>query len=94
VVEGRPVQFLPSDKDPLNEEGFKEAQYLPFDDMEVRVVRAEYLAAEAVNLGRPKDVDRLDKFLSSEDFDLDLFEDIVKRFSLEKKLERMQEFLR
>ena len=40
------------------------------------------------------EVDRLDKFLSSEDFDLDLFEDIVKRFSLEKKLERMQEFLR
>jgi hypothetical protein len=92
-ITGRPIQFLPSDKDPLTEAAFKEAQYLPFGDIEVRVVRPEYLAAEAVNLGRPKDIQRISMLIESQDFDAELFKSIVKRFSLEKKLKKIKMFL-
>lgn len=92
-IGGWPVQFLPADKDALTLEAFREAQSLRFEDMPVRVVRPEYLAAEALQLLRPKDVERVSALMSSEGFDADLFNRIVRNFSLEDKLKKIEPFL-
>src|SRR6516225_12074475 len=47
IVEGWPIQFLPVTDD-LSAEALREAHYLPFEPgADVRVVKAEYLSAEA-----------------------------------------------
>ena len=48
------------------------------------------LAAEALRLGRAKDIQRVSMLLLAEGFDADLFEDIVKRFSLEDRWKRVE----
>jgi hypothetical protein len=68
--------------------------YLPFDEtLNVRVLRPEYLAAEALKVGRPKDVGRISALLETEEFDLDRFSDLVERFSLQEKWAKIQPFL-
>lgn len=53
----------------------------------------EYLAAEAIKLGRAKDIERVSLLLGADDFDLERFTDLVKRFGLEPKWEKIQPFL-
>ena len=90
VVEKWPVQFLPVG-DELTAEALREAHCLPFEEgLEVRVVRAEYLAAEALKIGRQKDFQRVQMLILADDFNADLFEDLVKRFSLEEKWKRVE----
>jgi hypothetical protein len=58
-ISGWPVQFIPV-SDSLTSDALAKAQHLPYDDeLSVRVVRPEYLAAEAIKLGRPKDIQRI-----------------------------------
>jgi hypothetical protein len=92
-VEGWDIQFLPV-SDGLSSEAFREAHYLTFDsEMDVRVVKAEHLAAEAVRVGRLKDLQRILLLVESADFDADLFENIVTRFSLEEKWKKVEALL-
>jgi len=50
IVEKWPIQFLPV-TDELSSEALREARYLPFEPgMDVRVIRAEHLAAERCEL--------------------------------------------
>ena len=60
----------------------------------MRVVKAEYLAAEAVRIGRPKDIQRVSMLILADDFDADLFADIAKRFSLEDKWKKIEPHIR
>jgi hypothetical protein len=93
IIEKWPVQFLPV-SDEISAEALREAQYLPFDEtLNVRVVRPEYLAAEALKLGRPKDLGRISQLLAADEFDLKRFTDLVKRFGLEPRWERIEPLL-
>jgi hypothetical protein len=93
IIEKWPVQFLPV-TDQLSAEALREAQYLPFDEtLNVRVVRPEYLAAEALKVGRSKDVGRISMLLEIDEFDPDRFSELVERFSLEEKWAKIQPFL-
>ncbi len=93
VIEKWPVQFLPV-SDQLSAEALREAQYLPFDEiLNVRVLLPEYLAAEALKVGRPKDVGRISMLLESEEFDPDRFSDLVERFGLKAKWAKIEPFL-
>jgi len=90
IVEKWPIQFLPV-TDELSSEALREARYLPFEPgMDVRVIRAEHLAAEALRIGRSKDKQRISMLLLADDFDADLFAGIVKRFSLEEKWKKVE----
>jgi hypothetical protein len=85
VIGTWPVQFLPVSGE-LSGEALREAQYLPFDDdLDVRVVRPEYLAAEALRLGRPKDIARMLMLVEAHDFEFDRFSELLARFGLEEK---------
>lgn len=90
TVEGWPIQFVPVG-DELSSEALKQAQYLPYDEtFSVRVVRPEYLAAEALRLRRPKDVQRISMLLLSIEFDRNAFDEIVVKFGLENHLKRIE----
>ncbi|HYZ73503.1 MAG TPA: hypothetical protein VE641_10525 [Chthoniobacterales bacterium] len=90
VIDSWPVQFLPV-SDGLTAEALQEAQYLPFDEeLLVRVARPEHLAAEALKVGRPKDFQRVSMLVECDEFDSDYFQEVIRRFSLEDKWQKMQ----
>jgi len=92
-IAGWPVQFLPT-ADALADEALKKAQYLSFDDsLNVRVVLPEYLAAEAVKVGRPKDLQRVLLLLEFEEFDRGLFEEIIEKYGLEERWQNVKSIL-
>jgi hypothetical protein len=92
-IGGWPVQFLPV-SDALTDEALAEAQYLPYDDeLSVRVVRPEYLAAEATKLGRPKDVQRIVSLFEIEDFDQAFFRQLIDKHGLAERLRRVQNLI-
>ncbi len=82
VVAGCPVQFLPV-SDGLTLEALTAARILPYDrEFSVRVVTPEHLAAEAVKVGRPKEVQRF----AMPKFDRAAFADVIARHGLEVRL--------
>jgi hypothetical protein len=84
VVEGWPVQFLPATTD-LEREAYLNAEISDFDEVPVRVVAAEYLVAIMLKVGRPKDLARIQMFLSQDAVKIDRFQDIIQRHGLEEK---------
>jgi len=59
-----------------------------YADSTVSVVRAEYLAAEALSVGRSKEHVRLERLLEIPDFNRGLFDGLVKKFELTDKWNR------
>jgi hypothetical protein len=57
-------------------------------------VQAEYLAAEALKLSRPKDVGRIDSLRRSDGFDQAIFEQLIERFELQAQWRKFQSFLK
>jgi len=90
-IEGWPVQFLPT-TDPLSQEALETAHLLPFDNLLVPVVRAEYLAAEALRLSRPKDIARIASLRESDGFNTGLFQQLIERFELQKQWDKFKIF--
>jgi hypothetical protein len=90
IIEKWPVQFLPVN-DALSGEALDRAQYLPFDEtLNVRVLSPEYLAAESLKVGRPKDLGRISQLTASDEFDSDRFLDLVHRFGLQEKWAKLE----
>ncbi len=84
VIGGWPVQFL-APPGALGDEALDRAEVVDADGTPVRLLPAEYLAAIALEVGRPKDKERIRMFLDSSEFDRDRFEDIVGRHGLESQ---------
>lgn len=95
-IHGVPLQLLGSDC--LAEEGVVRAREMQLDDLRVRVLPPEYLAALALKVGRSKDLQRLRALLEWEDFNRSSFEDLIRRHSLHdewaKFARHFPEFLR
>ena len=81
VVEGWPVQFIPI-KNALEQEAYLNAQHLDFEGVIVRVALPEHLVAIALNVGRTKDLARVEMFLEQKEVDTDALEDVVRRHGL------------
>lgn len=81
VVEGWPVQFMPV-KNALEEEAYLNAQQMDLEGERVRVVLPEHLVAIMLNVGRRKDLARIEMFLDQQEVDLDALEDVVRRHRL------------
>jgi hypothetical protein len=86
LVEGLPVQFLPIYNE-LIEEAVDNAAQLKYKDTIVNVVRQEYLIAIMIQTFRPKDKERIVKFLNEADVDKTLLEEILEKHKLKTKFE-------
>lgn len=84
------VQFIPASES-TQEEALLHAQTVKYADTEIRIFSAEYLAAELLRSGRPKDQVRVIALIDSGKMDIDVFRAIVKRHGLEPKWNRLAE---
>ena len=57
-------------------------QQLDFEGVMVRVALPEHLVAIALNVGRTKDLARVEMFLEQKEVDIDALEDVVRRHGL------------
>ncbi|MDR0842579.1 MAG: hypothetical protein LBP68_04065 [Acidobacteriota bacterium] len=81
LIEGTPVQFLPSTPG-LLDEAMERAIVFDYDGIPASVFGAEYLLAIAVSVGRPKDRARVPLFLDSGKIDTDVLNSILNRHNL------------
>jgi len=81
VIEGWPVQFMPV-ANALEREACEKAQYHDVDAVSVRVLSPEHLVAIMLQVGRLKDLARVDMFLAQSAVDLEELSDILDRYGL------------
>lgn len=84
VVEGWPVQFLPTTT-ALEQEAYVSAQVIDVEGTPVRVARPEHLVAIMVKVGRQKDVARIAMFLSQDAVELNALEEVISRHGPSEK---------
>ena len=83
VVEGWPVQFLPV-TDALDKEALGQALEVEIEPgqnseaVKITILSAEHLAAIALRVGRPKDRERILRFVNEKVLDLRKFREIVR----------------
>ena len=84
-IEGIPVQFLVASG--LLEEAIKKSVEVKISGVNTKVIKLEYLIANMVSLGRPKDISKIDVILSDPEvsYDKDLLENIIAKYSLSYK---------
>jgi len=87
VIDGWPVQFLPS-ADALDEEALAEAVETDVEGVKTWVMTAEHLAAIALRTGRSKDHNRILQFLEQRALDKQKLQRIVMRHGLASKWQR------
>jgi hypothetical protein len=86
IIEGIPVQFLPIYND-LVKEAVDNAVQMKYKDTVVNVLRQEYLLAIMVQTSRPKDKQRIIKFLSEGNFNEVVLEEILNNHKLKTRFE-------
>jgi hypothetical protein len=92
VIEGWPVQFLPV-ADALDAEALESAPSIDLEvtvngsTVPVRILTAEHVVANAVKVGRSKDINRIAQFLEEGAFDYDRLCDILSRHALRAQWE-------
>jgi len=84
VIEGFPVQFLPAYNE-LVEEALQEAREVLFEDVPIRVLRAEHLIAIALQTGREKDRQRVRMFVEQAEHDDNYLKTLLVRHNLSEK---------
>lgn len=84
LIHGYPVQFL-SAAPGLETEAVQECMLAEWETHRIRVMRPEYLAAIALQVGRPKDRARLVYLVELPQFDRAAFLDILNRHQLVTK---------
>ena len=87
VIGGWDVEFLPPCS-PLTERALQEAIVIPWEEMNVRVMRPEYLVAICLEVGRTKDHERIAKFLDQDAVDTSVLQPILVEHGLMEKWER------
>lgn len=78
-----PVQFIPA-YSPLTQEALEHAEPADFEGVALRVVRADYLAAIALSVGRAKDFTRIMGLLESGNLRRNQLETLSRRHGLQK----------
>ena len=81
-IEGVPVQFLPVN-DGLVKDALGDANEIDYDGVPTKVLKATYLAAICIKVGRTKDKVRTQMLLASNGFDNAEFQRILLKHGLE-----------
>jgi hypothetical protein len=90
VIEGWAVEFLPLGT-PLVEEALAHAVERDVNGIATRVFSAEHLAAICLQVGRPKDHDRVMRFVETGMLDAERFEAILERHALVNRWRKFQD---
>jgi hypothetical protein len=90
VIGGWPVQFLPPPS-PLEEEALARAVDMQDEDLRLRLLSREYVAAIALNTGRAKDRNRLIQLREEGELDMQEFRRIVSAHGLSAKWKQFEE---
>ena len=90
VIEGIPVQLIPVYND-LVREAVENARETDYKEVKIRILTAEYLVAVSLQTYRPKDRERLVKFLDETRIDLLRLKTILKDHGLEEKFRKFRE---
>lgn len=90
VIEGWAVEFVPP-ATPLVEEALERAVERDVNGVPTRVFTAEHLAAICLQVGRPKDHDRIIRFVEAEALDAAVFEGILCRHGLNEQWQTFQQ---
>ena len=85
IVEGFPVQFIPAYND-LVREAVEDSTTLTYRGVKAKVVKAEFLAAIALQTGRAKDRERVIRLLDSGSVDRAALAGILEKHGLAEKL--------
>lgn len=93
LIEGFPVQFIPA-YNALVREAVTRATTLKYRDTEAKVVKAEYLAAIALQTGRAKDRERFVRLLEEAAIDRAVLDKILEEHGLAEKLRRIEKGFR
>ena len=84
LIEDWPVQFLPASKS-VQEEAVVQAEDVAFGQSRTQIFSAEHLAAELLRSGRDRDLSRVIKLFRSEEVNMNVFRDIIRRHGLVEK---------
>ena len=85
-----PVQFIPA-FDSLSRDSMEHAEHAEIDGLSVRVVRADYLAVMALQVGRAKDRLRILALLESDAVTTEEVAKLANQYKLTEKWGRFQE---
>ena len=84
LIEDWLVQFVPAFKS-VQEEAVARAEHVAYGESYTLLFSAEHLAAELLRSGRPKDYARVVALIESEQVDMRVFRDIIRRHDLAEK---------
>jgi hypothetical protein len=84
LIEDWLVQFIPTFH-PIQVEALQNTVHAKYGETETKIFSPEYLAAELLRSGRPKDHVRVLALLETDKLDRGLFHDIIKRHGLTGK---------
>lgn len=84
IIEDTPIQFIPV-TDKLEEEAVENAILVNYKNIDIKILRPEYLIAIFLKVYRPKDREKLIKLLDQAKINKKLLLDILKRHKLNKK---------
>jgi hypothetical protein len=90
IIEGWAVEFVPPGT-PLVEEALAQAVERDVNGVVTRVFTAEHLAAICLQVGRPKDHERVIRFVEAGALDAGLFEAILRRHHLMDQWRKFQD---
>ncbi len=88
IIEEIPVQLIPVYNE-LTREAVENAVDTIYKQTPVRIVRAEYLVAIMVQTFRPKDKERIIKFMDEGELDSEYLRGILQRYNLSEKFEQL-----
>ena len=88
IIEGVPVQLIPVYNE-LIREAVENAVEIEYKQAMIRVVKAEYLVAIMVQTFRPKDKERIIKFMDEGELDLEYLKGILQKYNLNEKFEQL-----
>lgn len=90
MIGDTPVQFIPTATE-LEQEAVEKAISVKYENVDVRILRPEYLVAIFLEVFRPKDRDKLIKLLDQSRLNKQLLHDVLSRHHLVKKLRDFME---
>ena len=84
MIGNTPIQFIPATTE-LEKDGVENAILVKYRNIDVKILRPEYLIAIFLKVYRPKDRDKLIKLLDQTNIDKTFLSDILERHNLDKK---------
>jgi len=89
IIEGIPVQFLPAYND-LVADAVNTANKVNVFDVNTYIMKPEYLMAIMLDTWRPKDKERLLKYLETVSYSMELLSQLIEKYKLEDRFKSLQ----